>query len=304
MPTPLDLDQLQTFCSIADCKSFTKAAQRVFKTQSAVSMQIKRLEERLETKLFKREGRNISLTPEGETLYALARKILRINAEIIDVFSDIDLAGNIRFGVPDDYAVRLLPIVLSSFQRTNHRITVDVKCMSSEDLLEGMSEGRFDLVVFSQGTMDEFGELFRTEKMFWVASHNGEALKVDPLPIASGPQTCFWRADAIEGLNRIGKNYRIAYTSSDATSISSAVLAGLAVGFLPESALQPGMQAIEKNADLPPLKDAQIALLRASHAYGGIYDALACHIIDEMGNLEGKKQMKKAASNCKRFKSS
>lgn len=295
MSTPLDLDQLQSFCVIADCRSFTQAARRVFKTQSAVSMQIKRLEERLETPLFLREGRSISLTPEGETLYGLARRMLRVNAEIIDTFSQGDLAGSIRFGVPDDYAVRLLPIVLSSFQRTHPKITVDVRCMASEELLDGVGAGRFDLVVFSQGTLDEFGELFRTERMFWVSAHGGAALKTDPLPIACGPQTCLWRADAIDGLNRSGRDYRIAYTSSDATSISSAVLAGLAVGFLPQSALQPGMEVVEKSAVLPRLRDAQIALMRSSHAYGGIYDALATHIVDSMGNLEGKEQEAKAA---------
>lgn len=286
MAAPLDLDQLQTFCAIADCGSFTEASRRVHKTQSAVSMQIKRLEERLDKALLNRDGRTVSLTAEGEALYARARQMLRVNAEIVDLFSNGDLAGNIRFGVPDDYAVRLLPVVLSSFQRTHPKIVVDVKCMASEDLLEGTQAGRFDLVVFSQGTMQEFGELFRTEKMFWVSSHGGAALAQDPLPLASGPQTCCWRADALNALNRSGKDYRIAYTSSDATSISSAVLADLAIGFLPESALQPGMRVIDESFGLPKLRDAQIAIMRASHAYGGIYDALACHISDSMGNLE------------------
>ncbi len=292
MTSPLDLDQLKTFCAIADSKSFTQAAKQVFKTQSAVSMQIKRLEERLKTRLFIRKGRFISLTAEGESLYALARRMLRINAEIMDLFSAGDLAGNIRFGVPDDYAVRLLPIVLSSFQNTHPKITVDVKCMSSEDLLEAMNENRFDLIVFSQGTMNEYGELFRMEKMHWVSSHDAKALNNNPLPIACGPQTCLWRQNAIEGLNRIGKDYRIAYTSSDATSISSAVMAGLAVGVLPQSAIQEGMKIIDNEADLPHLLDAQIAILRASHAYGGIYDALANHIINSMGNLTDKNSQK------------
>lgn len=287
MAAPLDLDQLQTFCAIADCGSFTEASRRVHKTQSAVSMQIKRLEERLDQSLFSRDGRSVMLTAEGEALYARARRMLRVNAEIIDMFSKGDLSGNIRFGVPDDYAVRLLPVVLSSFQRTHPKIVVDVKCMASEDLLEGMRSGRFDLVVFSQGTLQEFGELFRTEKMFWVTSHGGAALAQDPLPLASGPQTCCWRADAIDGLNRSGKDYRIAYTSSDATSISSAVLADLAIGVLPESALQPGMKVVEDSFGLPKLRDAQIAIMRASHAYGGIYDALASHIVASMGNLDG-----------------
>ncbi|HEY8594263.1 MAG TPA: LysR family transcriptional regulator [Devosiaceae bacterium] len=287
MSSPLDLDQLQTFCVIADCGSFTEAARQVHKTQSAVSMQIKRLEERLGQSLFKRDGRSISLTPEGDTLYSLARRMLRINAEIVDTFSDEVLAGNIRFGVPDDYAVRLLPVILSGFQRTHPKIMVDVRCKASEELLAGMRSGQFDIIVFTQGTNHEFGELFRTEKMFWVTSHGGVALGTDPLPLACGPQCCYWRANAIEELNRIGRDYRIAYTSSNATAIASAVLSDLAVGFLPESALQPGMRVLAQDAGLPRLRDAQIALMRASHAYGGIYDALANHIVATMGNLEG-----------------
>ncbi|WIJ24608.1 LysR family transcriptional regulator [Devosia sp. RR2S18] len=286
MATPLDLDQLQSFCAIADCGSFTEAARRVNKTQSAVSMQIKRLEERLGHSLLTRDGRSVTLTHHGEVLYERARKMLRTNAEILDHFSEADLAGSIRFGVPDDYAVRLLPVILSSFQRTHPRIAVDVACMASEQLLEGMKVGRYDLIVFTQGTDHSFGELFRTEKMFWVASHGGRALATEPLAIACGPQCCIWRKDAMEALERSGRDYRIAYTSSNATAISSAVLSDLAVGFLPESALQPGMRPISEDQGLPRLGDAQIALMRASHAYGGIYDALANHIVQSMGNLD------------------
>src|SRR5688572_25971743 len=286
MTAPLDLDQLQSFCAIADCGSFTEAARRVNKTQSAVSMQIKRLEERLGQPLLSREGRSVTLTQHGEALYARARKMLRTNAEIMDMFSDGVLAGSIRFGVPDDYAVKLLPVILSSFQRTHPKIVVDVKCQPSEELLEGMKSGKFDLIVFSQGTNEQYGELFRKERMFWVASHGGKALELDPLPIAGG-QHCCWKENAIEVLNRIGRDYRIAYTTSNAIAVASAVLTDLAVGFLPESALQPGMRVISEEKDLPRLRDAEIALMRASHAYGGIYDALASHIVKSMGNLEG-----------------
>ena len=294
MTAPLDLDQLQSFCAIADCGSFTEAARRVNKTQSAVSMQIKRLEERLGEVLFLRDGRTVVLTQEGEALYAKARRMLRLNAEIVDMFSNEDLAGSIRFGVPDDYAVRLLPVILSSFQKTHPRIVVDVRCQPSEELLEGMRTGRYDLIVFTQGTRQEFGELFRTEHMFWVASQGGEALASDPLPLAAGVHCC-WKDNAISVLNRIGRDYRIAYTSSNATAISSAVLADLAVGFLPESALQPGMKVIAEDIGLPRLNDAQIALMRASHAYGGIYDALATHIVASMGNLDNRQEMLEAA---------
>jgi DNA-binding transcriptional LysR family regulator len=295
VPSPLDLDQLQSFCAIADCGSFTEAARRVHKTQSAVSMQIKRLEERLGEELFLRDGRTVVLTPEGEALYGKARRMLRLNAEIIDMFSDEDLSGSIRFGVPDDYAVRLLPVILSSFQRTHPRIAVDVRCQPSEELLEGMKAGKYDVIVFTQGVQQEFGELFRTERMFWVASQGGSALEIDPLPLACGSLNCCWRANALESLNQIGRDYRIAYVSSNALAISSAVLSDLAIGFLPESALQPGMQVISEAPGLPRLKDAQIALLRASHAYGGIYDALAQHVVASMGNLEGGEPLRTAA---------
>src|SRR6185295_10434807 len=140
MSVPLDLDQLQSFCAIADCGSFTEAARRVNKTQSAVSMQIKRLEERLGHALLTRDGRSVKLTQHGEALYSRARKMLKINAEIMDTFSDEDLSGVIRFGVPDDYAVRLLPVILSSFQKTHPRIIVDVRCAASEELLVGMKQ--------------------------------------------------------------------------------------------------------------------------------------------------------------------
>lgn len=286
MATPLDLDQLQSFCAIADCGSFTEAARRVHKTQSAVSMQIKRLEERLGHTLFVRDGRSVRLTVEGDALYSRARRMLRINAEIVDLFDKRDLAGNIRFGVPDDYAVKLLPAILSSFQRTNPRITVDVRCAPSEELLEGMRTGKFDLIVFTQGTMHQYGELFRTEKMYWVASHGGAALKAETLPLACGTQRCTWRANATNALEQVGRDYRIAYTSSNATAVISAVLTDLAVGILPESALQPGMRVLGREQNLPPMQDAEIALMRASHAYGGIYDALANHIVSTMGNLE------------------
>ncbi|HWV22502.1 MAG TPA: LysR family transcriptional regulator [Devosia sp.] len=294
MAAPLDLDQLQSFCAIADCGSFTEAARRVNKTQSAVSMQIKRLEERLGHALLSRDGRTVTLTHHGEVLYERARKMLRTNAEILDRFSDGDLAGSIRFGVPDDYAVRLLPVILSSFQRTHPKIVVDVSCMASEHLLEGMRAGRYDLIVFTQGTEQNFGELFRTEKMFWVASHGGRALASEPVAIACGPQYCIWRKDAMDALDRTGTDYRIAYTSSNATAISSAVLSDLAIGFLPESALQPGMRVVADEHGLPPLPDAQMALMRASHAYGGIYDALANHIVQSMGNLEHPHQAEAA----------
>lgn len=288
MTAPLDLDQLRTFAAIADCASFTEAARRVNKTQSAVSMQIKRLEERLGQPLFLRDGRKVSLTRHGEILYARARRMLQINADIIDTFTDVELAGTIRFGMPDDYASKLLPKILSSFQKTNPRIQVEVHCQPSEELLAGMKTGKFDIIVFTQGTMGETGELFRTEPMFWVAAPSWQPSKDDSvqLAIACGPTTCCWRAAAESALNRMGRDFRIAYVSASATGIISAVNSNLAVGYLAESSIQPGMRILGAKEGFPRLPNAELALIRSSHAYGGIYDALASHIVDNLGNLD------------------
>jgi DNA-binding transcriptional LysR family regulator len=288
MAIPLDLDQLRTFAAIADCGSFTEAARRIHKTQSAVSMQIKRLEERLGQPLLLREGRRVTLTAEGEALHTRVRRMLRINAEIIDMFSNVDLAGTIRIGVPDDYASKLLPPVLSSFQSTHPRIQVEVRCQPSEELLEGMKSGKFDLIVFTQGTLHETGELFRTEPMYWVASPDWQPNNDEPtqLALACGPNSCCWRAAAESALANAGRDYRIAYVSSSATAIISAVMSGLAVGFLAESSVQAEMRILGAEDGYPRLPNAEVALMRASHAYGGIYDALAAHIVDRLGNLE------------------
>jgi len=296
MTSPLDLDQLQSFCVIADCGSFTEAARRVHKTQSAVSMQIKRLEERLGQMLFSRDGRTITLTAHGRELYAIARKMLKLNSKIIDVFNDADLTGSIRFGVPDDYAVRLLPVILSQFQRTHPKIAIDVKCMASEELLSGMHSGKFDLIIFTQGTQHEFGEVFRTEKIYWVAKENGTAINLDPIPMAMGDVGCCWRSEATNNLNQSNKDFRIAYTSSNATAIISAVLSDLAVGVLPQSAMQKGLVVLGEDSGLPRLADAQVAVLRASHAYGGIYNALCEHIIASLGNIDSPKTLKQQAA--------
>ncbi|MEX1180989.1 MAG: LysR family transcriptional regulator [Cucumibacter sp.] len=288
MSAPLDLDQLRTFAAIADCGSFTEAARRVNKTQSAVSMQIKRLEERLGHGLFSRVRRKVELTAQGEALFTRARRMLQINADIIDMFTDVDLSGTIRFGMPDDYASKLLPKILSSFQKTNPRIQVEVTCQPSEDLLAGMKTGKFDIIVFTQGTLRETGELFRTEPMFWVSSPGWKAGEEDTLPlsIACGPTTCCWRAAAESALNRAGRDFRVAYVSSSATGIISAVSSNLAVGYLAESSIQPGMRILGPKDGFPRLPNAELALLRASNAYGGIYDALARHIVEKLGNLD------------------
>lgn len=181
---PLDLDQLRTFCTIADCGSFTQAARRVNKTQPAVSVQIKRLEERLGVKLLLRDGRGATLTSAGDLLHARARHMLQLNAEIVDLFVDHPPAGTIRFGAPNDYAAKLLPAVLPGFNHAYPAISVEVECFSSPLLIAAVQRRELDLIVITQGVEDQYGELFRTEPLRWVMGETGRALEEEVLPLA------------------------------------------------------------------------------------------------------------------------
>lgn len=281
----LDLDQLRTFATIAECGSFTLTAERLNKTQSAVSMQIKRLEETLDSQLFIRDGRSNVLSPKGRELLEYARRMVRLNAEVVDHFSNKDLAGLVRIGIPDDYAPKLLPPILMSFSQTHRQVDIEVKCAASEELVPAVHKGELDLALISQGTIGAIGLAFRREKLHWVASKTLHPELETPLPLAVGPNVCCWRGAATSALDDRNIAYRVAYASSNATAIVSAVTAGLAVGVLPESAIGDNLRILSAKDNFPPLPDAEIALIRATNAHGGVYDALAAHIVEELGNI-------------------
>src|SRR6202163_1198178 len=144
MPALLDVDQLRTFIAIVESGSFTKAADGGHKTQSAVSMQMKRLEERLERSIFARDGRASKLTEDGERLLDYARRIVRLNVEALATFSKTELSGRVRLGVPDDYADRYLPEIMARFSRAYPGAELSVICEPTVDLIERIDAGELD----------------------------------------------------------------------------------------------------------------------------------------------------------------
>ena len=147
MTALIDIDQLRTFIAIAETGSFTRAADVVHKTQSAVSMQMKRLEERLARPIFARDGRASKLTEDGERLLDYARRIVKLNMEALAAFSDAELTGRVRMGVPDDYADRYLPEIMARFARTYPAVELTVTCEPSVDLIEQINTNDLDLAI-------------------------------------------------------------------------------------------------------------------------------------------------------------
>ena len=285
VPHVLDSDQLRTFVAIVDAGSFTKAAEVVHKTQSAVSMQIKRLEERIGRSLFERDGRHTKLTEDGERMLDYARRIVRLNLECAASFTDADLKGRVRLGVPDDYADRYLPEILARFSRSNPQAEVTVVCEPTPNLADCVQAGDLDLAIITHVDRRGPAEIVRVEQLLWVASQRHKVQEEPVLPLALGRPTCNWRKSATEALERSGRCYRVLYSSWNSTAVGAAVMAGLAVSVLPESAVRPGMRILGHSDGFPPLPTCRIGLMRAAGEQSTLVAALADHIIQSLDNL-------------------
>jgi DNA-binding transcriptional LysR family regulator len=285
MATLLDIDQLRTFITIAETGSFTKAAEVVNKTQSAVSMQMKRLEERIERPIFARDGRASKLTEDGTRLLDYARRLVKLNAETMAAFSDTALSGRASLGVPDDYADRYLPEIMARFSRAYPGVELTVICEPSVDLLERTDANEIDLAIVTNCESKRASETFRRERLLWVTSKRHTIHLEEPLPLALGRPSCTWRRTAIDQLESIGKPHRVLYSSSNAGAVAAAVLAGLAVSVLAESGLRPGMRVLAAAEGFPELPACRVGLVRNAHRSSALADALAEHIISSLDNL-------------------
>ncbi|HET7413795.1 MAG TPA: LysR substrate-binding domain-containing protein [Pararhizobium sp.] len=286
MSAPLDLDQLQTFLAIVDAGSFTRAAEQVHKTQSAVSMQMRRLEERLGKTLFVKDGRTNRLTEDGERLLTHARKLIRLNNETVAAFDDTSLEGSIRIGTPDDYADRYIPEIIARFAKTNPNVELYIACEPSPELADKLDRGELDIALVTHNPRRRpASEVVRTEPLYWVGSLNHSAHELKPVPLAVGRRNCTWRQLACAALDSVGRDYQILFTSWSSMVVASAVLAGLAVSLLPESALRPGMRILSPSEGFPALAPTQIGIMKRPGAPVSLMNAVTEHIIASLDNI-------------------
>lgn len=283
----LDAEQLRTFVAIADHRSFTKAGELVCKTQSAVSMQMKRLEERIGRPLFARDGRGVRLTEDGERLLDHARRIVRLNAECLASFEDEALTGRVRLGVPDDYAERYLPEILARFSQTHPRAEVTVVCEPSPMLVDRIQAGDLDLAIVTHVERLGPADVVRIEQLLWVTSARHAVHEESPVPLALGRPTCAWRQAATAQLEAAGKAFRILYASWNSSAVGAAVTAGLAVSVLPESAVRSGMRVLGPSDGYPALATCKIAIMRNRRETTPLSEALAEEIKQSLDNLGG-----------------
>jgi DNA-binding transcriptional LysR family regulator len=283
VPGSIDPDLLRVFLYIAEEGSFTRAAERVGRTQSAVSVQGQRLETLLGQRLFqRRRGGSVALTPHGRLLVGRAAEMVALNDGIWGAFRAPLLAGSVRLGTPDDYAWRYLPPVLARFADTHPAVQVEVVCAPSEELVKRLKDDDLDLTLVSEGTEPKGWPsvpLWRGP-LLWLTSERHAVHRRDPLPLAVAGTGCSWAAAATRALDGAGRRYRVAYMSGSQAGTLAPVLAGLAVTVSIPSWLPGGIVALKAGEVLPALPDFAILMLKGRKRAEPAAQALATHMAE------------------------
>jgi DNA-binding transcriptional LysR family regulator len=284
LPTGLDSELLRAFIFVAEDRSFTRAGQRIGRTQAAISMQMQKLEAQLGEVLFSRgRGEGVELTPHGVFLLGRAREMLAINDGIWSAFKAPAVSGIVRLGTPDDYALQFLPDALRRFAESHPAVEVEVVCAPSDELVERLKAGRLDLSLVSEGQEPKRwpAETLMRGPLVWVTSERFSPHKQDPLPLALAEHDCAWRRVAVRALEKTGRRYRIAYTSSSATGTMVPVIAGLAVTCGAASPLPVGTRILHPSEEnLPELPEFAVLMLKAKNPAQPVTDRLAAHIAE------------------------
>lgn len=274
----IDSELLRTFVAIADQGGYTRAAEQVNRTQSAVSMQMKRLEEDVvQRSLFQRNGRQMLLTAEGELLLGYARRILRLQGEALNSLRAPHMVGLVRIGTPDDYVTRFLPGVLARFAQAFPLVQVEMHCEPSFQLLQRQD---LDLTIVTREPGKEIGQLLRQEEVVWAQADNAMLHERPTLPLAMFNADCFCRNWACNALDTMTRDYRVAYSSPSLSAILAVVGAGLAITAQLRSLIPAEMRIIGKEEGLPDMPMASIVLLRNPRSQSPVTECLAEHIAE------------------------
>ena len=284
MKPDLDIDLLRAFLAVADTSSFTAASQRLGRVQSAVSAQIKKLEQAVGAEVFSRgRGRGVALTGPGDALAVYARRMLALNEEALAAIGQRSIHGKVRLGTTDTYAQSYLPQVLSLFTHANPGVELEVFCRNSSELLGALDRDEIDLALVTQQPDRSDGVLVRREPLAWAVARDHGPQNEAPLPLAFMPEGCAFRAAALSALNREGRPWRLAFHSEGPAGVRAAVLAGLAVTVLPRSTLGPALAPLGEQDGFPELASIEIAVHRNPKARSSAVTKLTEDIAANLG---------------------
>jgi DNA-binding transcriptional LysR family regulator len=263
----LDLELLRSFVSVVDTGGFTRAGERVHRTQSTVSQQIRRLEETLGYPLLHRNGKSATPTEQGERLLSYARRILSLEQEARDTLAQPAGEGIIRLGIPEDFAAYRLTELLSNFMRARPGLRLDVRSGLSVQARRALERGELDLALYKRDAGERGGIASWPEQLHWVTSRKHPiAFDRDPVPLAMSEQGCLYRNRMIHAMESAGRAWHMAYTSPSLHGIQAAVSVGLGISILPEVAILPEHRVLKPSDGFPPITNTEVALVAAPEA--------------------------------------
>lgn len=261
----LQIDWLRTFLAVVDTGSVTAAARQVSRSQSAVSMQLKKLEDCVGRPLLNRGPRQMSLTPVGVDLLGHARRLLELHSAAVDAMHGGRVSGHVTLGVPDDYVSTHLAPVLRTFAARFGQVEVTLVCEPSTALLDRLRRQEIDLALMSRDASHR-GELLFRENLVWVASEQHEVWKQDPLPLAIHGIDRRLRTDIIAALAARQRTYRVVYNSPNVAGQLAIAESGIAVAVITRCSLGAGLKVLDDRHGLPDLPDVEVALVRSRHS--------------------------------------
>jgi DNA-binding transcriptional LysR family regulator len=263
----LDLELLRSFVSVVDAGGFTRAGERVHRTQSTVSQQIKRLEDDIGQPLLNRNGKDVTPTEAGERLLSYARRLLALAEEARDVVARPGNEGAVRLGVPEDFAAYRLAKLLATFSRSHPGLRMDVRADQSMYLKRDLERGDLDLALFKRDAGGKDGIAVWPERVHWVTSKSHPIhAATGSVPLIGFPAGCLYRSRAIHALESGGRHWHMAYTSSSLAGIQAAVAAGMGLSILSEMAIQADHRVLTAKDGFSPIDRTEVALVASPEA--------------------------------------
>lgn len=263
----LDLELLRSFVSVVEAGGFTRAGERVHRTQSTVSQQIKRLEEDVGQVLLHRDGKDVRPTESGERLLSYARRLLSLAEEARNVLRQPGGEGAIRLGIPEDFAAYRLAKLLGAFSRSHPGLRLDVRADQSKHLARDLARGELDLALYKREAGAKDAIAVWPERVHWVTSKSHPVdVDVPSVPLIGFPLGCIYRAGAIHALESAGRAWHTAYTSSSLAGIQAAVAAGMGLSILSEMAIQSDHRVLTAKDGFAPINKTEVALMASPDA--------------------------------------
>ena len=276
----MDTELLRAVVAVSEHGGFSAAARALNRTQSAVSLQIKRLEERLGAPVFQRTSRSVALTRAGGTFLPYARQLLHLHGEAVEAAALAERNTALRIGMPDELAAAYLPTVLPAFAQRFPQVPVEVTCDLSTALIGRLADGLLDLVLAVRHGPSATGEVVAQQPLVWVGAESLSLQPGRPVPLAMNPEGCVYRAQAFAELSRLNRSWRVVYTSQSPTGINIAVRLGMAVTIKASRSVPEGCRVLGEADGLPPLAPALIELHRSPAVFSRAAEAIADELLD------------------------